>query len=199
MSAGSTHVPFEQLVDFAEGRLSRENRMLVQSHVSTCTECNEEVAWLEHTITLMHEDGSEDAPSAAIARAVHMFRPRVAADSPGIVRRLIAALRFDSAQQSLVAGVRGLQAPARQLLYSAEDLDLDVRLTPAGNLWIVSGQILGPGAGGQVELDGTTQALQTSLNELGEFVLPPVPADSYMLLLRVGEVEVEVTRVDIGA
>ncbi len=199
MSVGPIHVSFEQLVDLVEGRLSPEERMLAQSHVSGCRACSEQVGWLERTLALMREDEGDDAPSYVVGRARGMFRPRAAVERPGIARRLVAALRFDSAQQpSLAFGVRGAQAPARQLLYRAEDHDLDVRVAPARDLWTVSGQILGPSAEGQVELEGPTDAVQARLNELGEFALPPVPAAVYTLRLRVGEVEVEIPRVEIG-
>ncbi|MDP9382871.1 MAG: hypothetical protein M3Q29_22585 [Chloroflexota bacterium] len=198
MSAGSIHVPFEQLADLVEGRLSPEARMLAQSHVSGCAACGAEARWLEHTITLMREDSSEDAPAYVVARATRMFRPRVAAERPSIVRRLVAALRFDSAQQPLAFGVRFVLPPPRQRLYRVDDYDVDIRIAPEGSGHVVSGQVLGPINGGSVYLWDAMDTVQTELNALEEFVLPAVSPGCYTLRIDCGEVSVQIPDLDVG-
>jgi hypothetical protein len=110
-----------------------------------------------------------------------------------------AWLRFDSAQRPLAPGLRAGQAAARQLLFSAGERDLDIRLTPAGTAWMISGQVLGSEASGQAELRGDAIQVQAELGDLSEFALPPVPAGRYTLILRLAEAEIEVTDLEVGA
>jgi hypothetical protein len=145
----------------------------------------------------MRTDLSEDAPPAVIARARRLFRPQ-AAPTPPERRRIPALLRFDSRQQPLALGVRSGQPAVRQLLLKAEDYDLDVRIIPAGADWQVSGQLLGPTVNGQIELQGDAGILQAALNDLGEFSLPPTSSGVYSLILRLGNLEVELPQLEIG-
>ncbi|HKR00952.1 MAG TPA: hypothetical protein VJT09_09775 [Pyrinomonadaceae bacterium] len=196
------HLPFAKLADMAEGRTSPGERAASLEHVSACTRCSGELARLEQVIGLMRADRAEDAPPAVIARAVNIFRSRAAlkTSEPSLARRILAALSFDSLQMTPAYGVRSGQQAARQLLYSAEENDLDLRVTPSGEDWVVSGQVLGAEcAGGRVELEGTLGVSRAELNDQCEFRLPAVPAGSYQLRLRLGPMEIEVPELELRA
>jgi anti-sigma factor RsiW len=206
VSIFSSHVPFRRLADLVEGRLRPDEQAQVQRHVAGCPRCAAEVAWLESVLELMRGDASEDAPPPVITRAVRLFRP-IARQAPECHRgqavpeprrRVAAVMQFDSARLPLMAGVRGEPMGPRQLLFSAEEYELDLRIAPAGEAWIVSGQVLGPAAAGQVELQSETESQQVPLSELSEFALPPVLAGSYALLLYLADVEVEVGKLEVG-
>jgi anti-sigma factor RsiW len=197
------HIPFARLADLAEGRLSPEEAAEERAHLADCTRCAGQAAQLGHLAALMRADTSEDAPAALVADVVRMFRARRATAEPGLLRRLVAALTFDSSSLTPAFGVRsGQAAPARQLLFSAGDLDVDLRLAPGGEGWTVSGQVLGPCQGGEVELvgaDGSTAA-RAALNELCEFtLLPPTPDGTYSLRLRLDGAEVEIPELSLKA
>ena len=198
MSILSSHVPFSKLADLVEGRLEPDEQAQVRRHVAVCPGCAADVGWLESVIGLMRDDQSEEVPSAALARAVRLFRARAARPAPGLLERVQAVLRFDSAQLPLAYGVRGEQPVARQLLFGAGVHDLDLRVAPAGDGWTVSGQVLGSCSGGQAILEGAEGAAQATLNDLCEFTLPVVPSGSYTLLLRLPEAEVEVPGLELG-
>jgi hypothetical protein len=213
MNIFSSHLSFERLVDLVEGRLSPAEQTPLLTHLSGCTRCAAEKAWLERVIGLMRTDKTEEAPPAVIARAQRLFQGRVApgpseaATGSSLRRRIPALLHFDSLQRPLALGMRGGQPAARQLLLKAEDYELDMRITPAGTAWQVSGQLLGPETKGEVELQraadrdssqGATGVLQAELNDLGEFNLPPTPPGIYQLLLRLGNLEVELPPLEIG-
>src|SRR5512136_2866312 len=138
MSIFSSHIPFRRLADLLEGRLSPDEQAPLRAHVADCPRCAADVAWLERITGLMRTDASADAPPQVIARAVSLFRPRAAQPAPGLLQRVVAALRFDSAQLPLAAGVRSGQPVARQLLYDAGGYELDLRVAPADEAWIVS-------------------------------------------------------------
>jgi anti-sigma factor RsiW len=191
------HLTFEKLADLAEGRALEGERAQAASHLSGCPRCSAQFARMEQTINLMRTDEAKDAPRDVLAAVVNMFRSRAAQSEPSLVRRLLAALSFDSTQLAPAYGVRSGQATARQMLYSAGDNDLDLRLTPSGEAWIVSGQVLGECAGGSVELKGTDTDATVELNELCEFTLPPVASGSYTLRVRLSDVEVEVPELQL--
>ena len=196
------HIPFARLADMAEGRLSAEESAEERAHLSACRRCAGEAERVGRLAALMRADTSEDAPPEVLATVVRMFRARTAtAAEPGLLRRLVAALTFDSSGLRPAFGVRsGQPAPARQLLFSAGDFDVDLRLALGGEGWTVSGQVLGPCRGGEVEAvdaDGSTAARAT-LNELCEFtLLPPTPDGTYALRLRLDGAEVEIPELSL--
>ena len=201
MTLPSSHVSFERLTDLVEGRLTGDEQAGLQNHLATCPRCAANLVWLKRVVALMRSDESEDAPPALIARALRLFRSRLeqaAHVSNHRRRRLLASLRFDSARPSLALGLRAGQAETRQQLYSAGEQDLDLRLNQAGQDWAISGQVLGPAAGGLAELRGQAIRVQAPLNDLSEFALPPVPAGRYALILHLAEVEIEVTDLEVG-
>ena len=198
------HIPFARLADLAEGRLTPEEEREARAHLADCTGCSAQAAQLGHLTALMRADTSEDAPAELVASVVRMFRAhRARAEEPGLLRRLVAALTFDSSGLRPAFGVRsGQAAPARQMLFGAGDYDVDLRLAPGGEGWTVSGQVLGPCKGGEVELldaEGATAARAT-LNELCEFtLLPPSPDGTYALRLRLDGAEVEIPELSLKA
>jgi hypothetical protein len=194
----SSHIGFERLVDLVEDRLPPAEQSQLLVHVSSCAHCAAEKAWLERVIGLMRTDTTEDAPPVVIARARRLSQAR-AAPAPTARRRVAARVHFDSLQRPLALGIRSGQPAARQLLLKAEGYDLDVRITPTGTDWQVSGQLLGPDTNGQVELRGVAGTVQVELNDLGEFSLPPTSPGVYSLILRLGNLEVELPHLEIGA
>jgi len=198
VSIGSRHIPFEQLIDFVEGRLSPDEQAQSRAHVSACHRCAAEVTWLERVIELMRANDIEEPPPRVATHIMHSFRSRSTPALSPLPPRIIAALRFDSAQLRLPLGMRSGPIAERQLIFSAEGLNLDLRITPAGSLWMVSGQALVSGRRGQVELRSPSGTLQAELSDASEFVLPPVPPGDYMLILRLADVEVEVSGLKIG-
>jgi hypothetical protein len=195
------HLPFEKLADLAEGRLLADEQAKAEAHASDCPRCAAKLTELERVVHLMRADESFDAPPELLARAVNLFRPRaVAHQAPSFVERIVAALSFDSLQMRPAYGVRSGQAAARQLLYSAGENDIDLRVAPSGEEWVVSGQVLGTDcAGGEIELKGALGEARAALNEQCEFRLPPVPSGTYSLRLRLTNTEVEVPELQLRA
>lgn len=185
----------------AEGRLAADERNLSSAHLSTCSRCAAKLTRLESVLGLMRKDETEDAPPQTISRAINLFRSRAVSHKPSLVQRIVAALSFDSLQMTPAYGVRsGQAAAARQLLYSAGDYDLDLRITETKEGWVVSGQVLGEErAGGQIELEGGERVVRTDLNDQHEFRLPAVPTGSYQLRLRFTDLEVEVPQLELRA
>jgi hypothetical protein len=192
------HISFTRIIDLVEGRLGAEGQNLVRDHVATCSRCAVSRAWLEHVIDLMRTDDSTDPPAHVIARAVSLFHSRSIVERPALRQLLRAVLSFDSANMSLAPALRSRVPLERQLLFAAEGFNLDLRIRQQGPLWSLSGQVFGSGGGEQIELNGPTGSTQSHLNNLSEFRLPPVPAGSYNLTLRLHSFDVEIAGLQIG-
>ena len=196
------HIPFARLADLDEGRLGAEERAEAEAHLAACARCAGEADELRRVTGLMRADTSVDAPRDVLSGVLGMFRARRAdaESAPGLLRRIVASLTFDSSSLTPAFGVRsGQAAPARQLLFGAGDFDVDLRLAEGEDGWTVSGQILGPcEGGGRAEMSGAGARVEAGLNDLCEFTLPPVPAGSYAVRLRVGDVEVEVPELSLA-
>jgi anti-sigma factor RsiW len=197
MKTPTQHLPFAKLADLVEDKLPTNERADSTEHISACSRCGSELQRLGQLISAMRTDTSEDAPRDVLALAVNIFRQREA--QPSLLRRIVAALSFDSCALAPAFGVRSGQSAARQLLFAAEDNDLDLRLLPQGEEWVIAGQVLGSScAGGHVELQGETASAVAELNDLCEFKLSAVPSGSYRLRLRLADVEVEVQHLELG-
>ena len=201
MKTNSQHIPFARLADLAENRASAEERTASTPHLATCSDCTAELQRLGQMLELMRTDTAADAPRDVLAFARNIFSQHAGSREPSLLRRIVAALKFDSSMNLTPAfGVRSGQSASRQLLYSAEETDIDLRVSSEKDQWIVAGQLLGPDcAGGQVEIDGEGQAATATLNDLGEFTLPPVPAGSYTLRLRLSDTQVEIPQLELRA
>jgi hypothetical protein len=124
------------------------------------------------------------------------MRQRKAAAQPAPRRRIMATLRFDNLRMPVALGKRSQSVGARQLVFETEQCDVDVRIKPVGAKWAVWGQVLGSVTGGQVELHGPA-TVQTQVNTLGEFRLPPVPPGAYSLTLALEDGDIGMA-LDIG-
>ncbi|MCA1633367.1 MAG: hypothetical protein LC802_06500 [Acidobacteria bacterium] len=204
MKLSAQHLSFALLADLVEGHLGTEEQASARTHLAGCARCSGQAASLARVTGLMRADTSEEAPHDVLSDAIRMFRTRpIAAETPGLLRRLVASLSFDSGALAPAFGVRsGAPAAARQLLFSAGDVDIDLRLAPSGEGWAVSGQVLGAcSTGGRVELlaGDDAPASEAGLNDLCEFTLPSVPEGVYTLRLLIDDAEIEVPGLTLRA
>lgn len=154
---------------------------------------------------LMRSRVLQDAPESVVQRAIDLFATRarpVAAAAPapaGVLRRLVAVLGFDSAAVNpQAAGLRSTASAVRQMLFSADGRDVDLRIAPGSGGWQVSGQVLGPDAAGFVEVScGETFHAVQAWNDLAEFRIDGVPAGRCRIVLRSGDWEMALPELGI--
>jgi len=151
-----------------------------------------------------------DAPAEWQQRAVAAWQPplgaRLAEAAQTVRQQVQAWLRFDSwAAGPLATGLRSSATSAtRQLVFSAEGRDVDLRIVPFGAGFRLSGQVLGPDEAGTVVLTPEpaggelAAALQVPLDSLGEFHLPDVAAGRYRLRLQLATDELVLPAFDVG-
>lgn len=195
----SSHIQFATLADFIENRLGAADNAGVRDHLAACAACANQAARLREVTSLMRADQLEDPPQAAVARAINLFRSRPKlAEAASPLRRVLAALKFDSLQMTPAFGLRSGATNERQLLFSAGENELQLQIASAGEAWQVTGQVLGPCQGGEAELRGEAKTVRASLNDLCEFVLAPMAEGDYTLTLRLDQLELEIPELKLG-
>jgi hypothetical protein len=201
MKSNSQHIPFATLADLAENRASADERNVATAHLSGCSICAQQMGRVAQVLELMRTDTAIDAPRDVLTYALNVFSGRKDSRESTLLRRIIATLSFDSHSNLAPAfGVRSGQAAARQLLYSAEENDIDLRITPEKENWIVAGQVLGEACvGGHIEIEGEGEFVAADLNELCEFTLRPIPAGRYQVRVRLRDAEVEIPQLELRA
>jgi len=183
------HVTIENLIDYIEGQVSDVDRSTLEGHVVTCRECGELKQEFQALIMRLREDASFEPPADLVQWGLNLFQP--VTQPQGIVsglRKFIASLVFDTYDQPLLAGVRRVGAPPRQLLFRAGDVDVDVKIESmeANDRITLVGQVLSNHA---KFFDNTPVKLEshgivryrTRTNLVGEFSFDEVPKDTYHL------------------
>lgn len=189
---------FEQLIAYCDGLLAESEARQVAAHLASgCRGCAADRLWYERVRALAATDDSLEPPPWVLTRALRLFerepaRPH-AVDKLG---RLVATLIFDSLSQPALAGVRLAETSNRQLLYSAGQYSIDLRmaLTPRSAVEL-TGQILRVDESrfesvARLALDlkreGET-VCSTRTNDAGEFRMDRVARGEYELLIETRE------------
>lgn len=201
MNFRPSHIPLNRLVEWVEAQLTAEEQKQLQAHIDDCAHCRTEVTEIRRLLAVMRGDRTPDPPADVVARAMHIFPPRSTANDASLWQRIVATLQFDSRQLAPILGLRSGATAPRQLLFSAGDYDLDLRLASGENeeRWVISGQVLGSDIPpGQVRLAGPMATVQAPLNVTGEFVLPPIVAGDYTLAVQLPDLEIVVDSFKVG-
>lgn len=191
----SSHISLETLADMAEDRVTGPALEVAISHVAACSACGDTLRYLRELIVMMKSDDAKDVPRDVLKSALNIFTP--SRQSP--LKRMIAVLTFDSRSGGPALGMRSLhRAASRQLLYSAGECELDLRITMQNEECVVVGQVIRDGCvGGTVEISGATGSAEASLNELCEFTLPAIPVGNYSFRVRLLDVEIEIPELEL--
>ncbi len=87
----------------------------------------------------------------------------------------------------------------RQILYSAGDNAIDIRIEKDKKGFTVRGQILGGGfAEATVRIAADNNTFEITVDEAGEFRLDNIPAGSYEITIHNAEVEITLKAFDIS-
>jgi hypothetical protein len=131
--------------------------------------------------------------------AKNIFRQGVAHQKPSTLSRIVAALTFDSLTAAPAYGLRSQPGVGRQLVYSTETIDIDVRVSAENDEWQIAGQV--PGSlctSGEVTLESDSFSVSTKLTGLCEFSFSSVPEGTYKLSVQLPDVTIETPPLEIG-
>ena len=172
------HINSEIALDLMEGRLDNVISQQWTRHVETCSQCSTTMTTWQEFIGSLKRPHLESAPQSMLEAASALFQPKPA--EPSTLRRVVAALSFDSLLQPALAGARGTSA-VRQVILRAEEFDIHLRIwASAGNRELL-GQIQPRGTNTFNEsarlhlLQNGERISSADVNELGEFHFTFVP------------------------
>jgi hypothetical protein len=195
MSIFSPHIPFTTLVDVADENSATSHE--ISEHLSTCSHCSSQLEKIRQTIGLMRSDTIENPPTAFVQDARKVFRSRAASPEPSLARRVVASLSFDSFTAAPAFGLRSQRSGGRQLIYSTETADIELRVSPENE---VAGQILGATCeNGKINLESDSFSASTRLNELCEFSFGAVPAGTYKISVHLPRLLVDIPQLELGS
>jgi hypothetical protein len=197
MTFFSPHIAFTELADLADEHSSPSSEAL--RHLAECSHCSDQLQTIRQTTSLMRSDLIENAPADLVKHAKGIFRQRVARRKPSTLSRIVAALTFDSLTAAPAYGLRSQMGVGRQLVYSTETIDIDVRVSAENDEWQIAGQV--PGslcASGEVKLEGDSFSATTKLTEFCEFSFSSVPEGTYKLSVQLPDVTIETPPLELG-
>src|SRR5688572_14446606 len=140
-----THLSYETLLDYLENRLSAEERNAVEAHLAEpCPQCDRRLARLRAVLASTAGDRTVAPPGDVLKRAIDTARRGKKPPQPEPWTQIIAALSFDNRLQLSAAVTRGA-ARVRQMLFTTEQVDIDLQIKPAGADHDLLGQVLGTG------------------------------------------------------
>lgn len=190
-----THYEFAEWLDYVRGLGDTAKRAAMQDHLlDGCQECRGTLAALETFAGAVAADQAFEPPAHVVRRARALFaqlRPERVRTLPRILARLVE----DTFRQPLPAGVRANVRSARQALYQAGRIFVDLRVEqrPGNREVVVVGQVLRPDreeadAQQPVVLTAGSDVLTTAVcNAYGEFHLECAPAARMRLHIPVEE------------
>jgi hypothetical protein len=165
------HLSTEEALDLIEKKASQAQIDFWNSHILTCAGCGNQLKAWQEIRNLLHRHNLESAPAPVLHAAGAIFEPQAEKKS---LREAIASVLFDSFSQPALAGARG-SAAARQLLLSAEEFDVHLRISIVGTERRIAGQILSRGkdtdaAGAHLHLIQKGKRIETAeADRFGEF------------------------------
>ncbi len=200
-----THLTYETQLNYLEERLSVEERSAVDAHLaSACEACGRHLALLRKVFETVNGDQMTPPPASILKRAVEIPLTNARPPQPGTWRRLIAALSFDSRLQLSSALTRGT-SQAWHMLFTAEQVDIDLQISSGHETHDVLGQVLGTQQAGNalsafVSLQSSTgQFLKvTETDSLGQFAFREISSGVYDLIFDLETQEIAVHGLEVG-
>ncbi|HZC84562.1 MAG TPA: hypothetical protein VE194_09035 [Rubrobacter sp.] len=201
-------IAFSQLVDWIEGRLPEKEARAVEEQVAVADAATlADVAWLRKFLRATEDSVLESPPPEVRSTLIASFRAHAEGRrTPGLMKRVVATLAFDGGLRPAV-GVRsaGTQGARRQLVYSADDLDVALNFLPRARdkNFDLDGQVL---PRDDVELGSfSVQLLQsetelgiTATDELGAFGFESIPSGVYEIIISTERVEVSIAPIELN-
>ena len=188
MENTNTHIALSVIYDVLSGATTMD--VATKAHLDACLHCRSEMRWLESMWGFSSRDQQAEPPDWAVSNAINVFQLK----RPSLVRfatEVVASLVYDSFNEPAPVGVRSRDLPARQALYKAEGLQLDLKIQlGAEDTGIIIGQVLSEDGmetapeGLRIDLSQKGDTVQSSsTNEWGEFLFQGLPHGNYEIQL----------------
>jgi hypothetical protein len=173
------HLSRETVLDYLEGRLENGQQTLWKQHLEVCSACAKYLSGWQQFLTTIQQSQLKSPSDQVLERAIHIC-PEPEERAPRL-RRVLAAVIFDSFLEPDLVGARGGSTDMRQLVLQAEDFDIHVQIWNERGHMEILGQML-PWSrehlsdSARFHLLRNSKKLETSaVNDLGEFHFDDVP------------------------
>lgn len=194
------HLSTEDILTYLDGKATETEKRALEAHLAVCAKCKEEKRQIHALELRLRIEPSCEPSESAVQSWINLFHERRQPKKPSL-GTMIASLIFDSFDQPLLAGVRRVGVPPRQLLYRAGAIDVDFKIDDKGDdeCIYLAGQVLpiGPNFHDNVlvrlESGGITRD-QVRTNKVGEFSFE-VGKDTYDLCIELPEGQITVLNV----
>lgn len=198
------HLTYETLLSYTEGQLSTKEKSEANAHLSEpCESCQRRLVLLQTVLRTSADDQTTPPPVSVLKQAVDIPLTHPKNTQPNLWTRLVAALTFDSQLQLSSALTRGATRE-RQMLFSAEQMDIDLQIKSTRESSDLIGQILGEQRSGAVTSafvslqKNTGQLLKaTETDSKGQFVFRGIHAGIYDLIFDLENQEVAVMGIEV--
>src|SRR5690242_20121204 len=97
------HLSTDNLITYIDGRTLAAEKPAVEQHLSLCDECTGLRRELQNLVARLQEDSAYEPPSEVVQWGVALFQPVAQPASEGKVRKIIAALVFDTFEEPALA------------------------------------------------------------------------------------------------
>ena len=200
-------IAFSQLVDWVEGRLPEEEARAVEEQVKVADAATlADAAWLRKFVRATEHDVLESPPPDVRSTLIARFKAHAEGRrTPGLLKRVVATLTFDGGLRPAVgARAAGTQGVRRQLVYSADALDVALNFLPRARdkNFDLDGQVLPRddfelGSFSVQLLQSETELGITATDDLGTFAFESIPSGVYEIILSTDQIEVSIAPVEL--
>lgn len=198
-----THLNYEILASYIENNLDFVEREGVEKHLAQpCLQCGAKLARLRSVFEVAAADKTAAPPADVLTRAVVLYK-KPSSNPVQSILRVFAHLQFDSRLQMSSLPTRGA-ARSRQMLFTAEQVDIDLQITPDNGEHSLMGQVLSSAEDAesssafvclQQESGMLVRGVET--DALGQFAFKEVPSGIYDLVFELGNQEVTIKSLEI--
>jgi hypothetical protein len=202
----SEDMMFARLLDWVEDRLSEEEARAIEEQVAAADSATRaDVDWLRAFARISEETVIASPPPEVRDTLIERFEA-YAEDKrqPGLLKRLVATLTFDSGLQPALGWRATTPGSQRQLAYSTDvaDVTINVRRRHSDRLLDIRGRVLPvsgtyPGNFGVQLLEGSSEVATTATNDLGKFAFEAVSPGVYEIVASSDRVEISIPQVDL--
>ncbi|MBN1310000.1 MAG: hypothetical protein JXB30_01185 [Anaerolineae bacterium] len=199
------HPTYEILIDYIENELPKAERVKVDDHLSqSCEECNAKLTQLRMVLDSIKEDKTIAPPPDVLRRAIATHAKQPTTPSRSLIQ-VLAELLFDSQLQLSPMAARGI-ARTRQMLFTTQQVDIDLHITPEHTDHNLTGQILGREQDDEEQYSTAFVSLQsdtsgtlkgTEADSLGQFTFKQIPPGVYDLVIDLGNQEVAIAGLEL--
>jgi hypothetical protein len=199
-------VLIEQLFALAQNRLTTEEAEQIHLHLKDCGHaCSDQFDKLQQLLNSTACCGLMQPPEWLMHRAMHLFAWHKMKPREESLERIPAILLVDSFAGGRLLGFRGTGVMPRQMLFRAEDYDIDLCIdyTEQNRVVDIMGQAMPLNTTSRAVADTNVKLLKDSIitgetrtNQYGEFIFNGIEEGFYDLKIELEKSVIDITGMD---